>query len=63
MKTLTTQDTIDSFFPIRTIKLHEDDKSFYITEKNKLMAKRNTAHKLGNTELFKRLRSQIVTEV
>jgi hypothetical protein len=58
-----TQVSIDSFFPIKTVKLHEDDKPFITGRLKKLMAKRNKAHKSGNFELFKRLRNQIVAEV
>ena len=49
-----TQVSIDPFFPIKTFKLHEDDKPFITGRLKKLMAKRNKAHKPGNFELFKR---------
>jgi hypothetical protein len=58
-----TQVSIDSFFPIKTFKLYEDDKPFITGRLKKLMAKRNKAHKSGNFELSKRLRNQIVAEV
>ena len=58
-----TQVSIDFFFPIKTFKLHEDDKPFITGRLKKLMAKRNKARKSGNFELFKRLRNQIVAEV
>ena len=40
-----TQVSIDFFFPIKTFKLHEDDKPFITGRLKKLMAKRNKAHK------------------
>ena len=58
-----THDSIDSFFPTKTVKIHEEDKPFITGKIKKLISKQNKAYKSGNTALYKRLRNQIVSDV
>ncbi len=58
-----THDSIDSFFPTKTVKIHEEDKPFITGKIKKLISKRNKAYKSGNTALYKRLRNQILSDV
>ena len=58
-----TRNIIDTFFPTKTIKVHDDDKPFLTGKIKKLIGKRNKAFRRGKFSLFKTLRNQIVSEI
>ena len=50
---------IDTFFPTKTVKVHDEDKPFLTGKIKKLIDKRNKAFKSGNLTLFKTLRNSL----
>ena len=54
---------IDTFFPTKTVKVHDEDKAFLAGEIKKLIDKRNKAFKSGNVTLFKTFRNLIVSKI
>ena len=54
---------IDTFFPAKTVKVHDEDKPFLTGEIKKLIDKRNKAFKSGNVTLFKTFRNLIVSKI
>lgn len=58
-----TNEMIDSFFPEKRIRLHENDKPFKTGRIKCLLAKRDNAYKQGRSERFKTLRRLISFEI
>ena len=54
---------IDTFFPTKTVKVHDEDKPFLTGEIRKLIDKQNKAFKSGNVTLFKTFRNLIVSKI
>ena len=54
---------IDTFFPTKSVKVHDEDKPFLTGKIKKLIDKRNKAFKSGNFTLFKTLRNTIVSKI
>ncbi len=58
-----TRNIIDTFFPTKTVKVHDDDKPFLTGKIKKIIGKRNKAFRRGKSSLFKSLQNQIVSEI
>ena len=58
-----TRCTVDAFFPLKSVKIQEDDKPFINGRIKHLMRKRDKAYQLGRFEESKVLRNLIVREI
>ena len=54
---------IDTFFPTKTVNVHDEDKPFLTGEIKKLIDERNKAFESGNVTLFKAFRNLIVSKI
>ena len=54
---------IDIVFPLKTFKVHEDDKLFISRKIKQMISKTDKLHQLGRTDDFKSLRNKIVSEL
>ena len=56
-------DMVDIFFPLKSIKVHEDDKPYINGRIKHLIRKRDKAYQSGRVEHYKTLRNLIVSEI
>ena len=54
---------IDTFFPTKTVNVHDEDKPFLTGEIKKLIDERNKAFESGNVTLFKAFQNLIVSKI
>ena len=58
-----TLEMIDIVFPLKTFKVHEDDKLFISGKIKQMISKRDKLYQRGRTDDFKSLRNKIVLEI
>ena len=54
---------VDAFFPLKSVKIQDDDKPFINGRIKQLIQKRDKAYQLGRVDQSKKLRNLIVAEI
>ncbi len=58
-----TSEMIDIVFPLKTFKVHEDEKLFISGKIKQMISKRDKLYQRGRTDDFNSLRNKIVSEI